>query len=144
MASIQGSINQLLGRAAAGAGARKHLKGQKDIAKSQEDVAEALNKAKEEGKKIISVGTTTTRTLESVYKKYGKFVACSEDTNIFIFPGYKFEAIDGLITNFHLPKSTLLMLVSAFSTKELMLKAYNEAVREEYRFFSFGDCMYIK
>ena len=110
----------------------------------KEDVAEALNKAKEEGKKIISVGTTTTRTLESVYKKYGKFVACSEDTNIFIFPGYKFEAIDGLITNFHLPKSTLLMLVSAFSTKELMLKAYNEAVREEYRFFSFGDCMFIK
>lgn len=110
----------------------------------KEDVAEALNKAKEEGKKIISVGTTTTRTLESVYKKYGKFVACSEDTNIFIFPGYKFEAIDGLITNFHLPKSTLLMLVSAFSSKELMLKAYNEAVKEEYRFFSFGDCMYIK
>lgn len=110
----------------------------------KEDVAEALNKAKEEGKKIISVGTTTTRTLESVYKKYGKFVACSEDTNIFIFPGYKFEAIDGLITNFHLPKSTLLMLVSAFSSKELMLKAYSEAVKEEYRFFSFGDCMYIK
>ena len=110
----------------------------------KENVAEALNKAKEEGKKIISVGTTTTRTLESVYKKYGKFVACSEDTNIFIFPGYKFEAIDGLITNFHLPKSTLLMLVSAFSSKELMLKAYNEAVKEEYRFFSFGDCMYIK
>ena len=110
----------------------------------KEDVAEALNKAKKEGKKIISVGTTTTRTLESVYKKYGKFVACSEDTNIFIFPGYKFEAIDGLITNFHLPKSTLLMLVSAFSSKELMLKAYSEAVKEEYRFFSFGDCMYIK
>lgn len=110
----------------------------------KEDVAKALNKAKEEGKKIISVGTTTTRTLESVYKKYGKFVACSEDTNIFIYPGYEFKAIDGLITNFHLPKSTLLMLVSAFSSIELMQKAYKKAVTEEYRFFSFGDAMFIR
>lgn len=110
----------------------------------KEDVAIALNKAKEEGKKIISVGTTTTRTLESVYKKHGKFVACSEDTNIFIYPGYEFKAIDGLITNFHLPKSTLLMLVSAFSSIELMQKAYEKAVTEEYRFFSFGDAMFIR
>lgn len=110
----------------------------------KEEVAIALNKAKEEGKKIISVGTTTTRTLESVYKKYGKFVACSEDTNIFIYPGYEFKAIDGLITNFHLPKSTLLMLVSAFSSIELMQKAYKKAVTEEYRFFSFGDAMFIR
>lgn len=110
----------------------------------KEDVAKALNKAKEEGKKIISVGTTTTRTLESVYKKYGKFVACSEDTNIFIYPGYEFKAIDGLITNFHLPKSTLLMLVSAFSSIELMQIAYKKAVTEEYRFFSFGDAMFIR
>lgn len=110
----------------------------------KEDVAEALNKAKSEGKKIISVGTTTTRTLESVYNKYGKFVACSEDTNIFIYPGYKFKAIDGLITNFHLPKSTLLMLVSAFSSVDLMRKAYSAAVEKEYRFFSFGDAMFIR
>ena len=110
----------------------------------KEEVAKALNEAKASGKKIISVGTTTTRTLESVYKKYGKFVEASEDTNIFIYPGYKFEAIDGLITNFHLPKSTLLMLVSAFSTKELMKEAYEMAVKNEYRFFSFGDAMFIK
>ncbi len=110
----------------------------------KDDVAEALNLAKAQGKKIISVGTTTTRTLESVYQKYGKFVGCSEDTNIFIYPGYKFLAIDGLITNFHLPKSTLLMLVSAFSSQELMKKAYEIAVKEEYRFFSFGDAMFIK
>ena len=110
----------------------------------KKEVADALNQAKANGKKIISVGTTTTRTLESVYKKYGKFVETSEDTNIFIYPGYKFEAIDGLITNFHLPKSTLLMLVSAFSTKELMKEAYEIAVKNEYRFFSFGDAMFIK
>lgn len=110
----------------------------------KKEVADALNQAKANGKKIISVGTTTTRTLESVYKKYGKFVETSEDTNIFIYPGYKFEAIDGLITNFHLPKSTLLMLVSAFSTKELMKEAYELAVKNEYRFFSFGDAMFIK
>ena len=110
----------------------------------KEDVAKALSDAKASGKKIISVGTTTTRTLESVYNKYGKFVACSEDTNIFIYPGYEFKAIDGLITNFHLPKSTLLMLVSAFSSIDLMRKAYNLAVEKEYRFFSFGDAMFIK
>ena len=108
------------------------------------EVADALNKAKEEGKKIVSVGTTTTRTLESVYTKYGKFIETSEDTNIFIYPGYEFKAIDALITNFHLPKSTLLMLVSAFSSRENMLNAYNVAVREKYRFFSFGDAMFIR
>ena len=109
-----------------------------------EEVACALNKAKEEGKKIISVGTTTTRTLEAMYAKYGKFVCASEDTNIFIYPGFKFKAIDGLITNFHLPKSTLLMLVSAFSSRDIIINAYNEAVKEKYRFFSFGDAMFIK
>ena len=112
--------------------------------KMTEEVANILNKAKEEGKKIISVGTTSTRTLESIYKKYGKFVGCSEATNIFIYPGYKFEAIDGLITNFHLPKSTLVMLVSAFASKELIMESYNIAINEKYRFFSFGDAMFIK
>lgn len=110
----------------------------------KKEVADALNKAKSEGKKIISVGTTTTRTLEAMYSKYGKFVEASEDTDIFIYPGYEFKAIDGLITNFHLPKSTLLMLVSAFSTKDIILNAYNVAVAKKYRFFSFGDSMFIK
>ena len=108
------------------------------------EVAEALNKAKKEGKKIISVGTTTTRTLEAMWQKYGKFVEASEDTNIFIYPGFEFKAIDGLITNFHLPKSTLLMLVSAFSSRDIIINAYNTAVKEKYRFFSFGDSMFIK
>ena len=108
-----------------------------------EDVAEKLNLAKKEGRRIIAVGTTSTRTLEAIYQKYDKFVATKESTNIFIYPGYKFKAIDCLITNFHLPKSTLIMLVSAFSDKEFILKAYETAVRERYRFFSFGDSMFI-
>ena len=108
-----------------------------------EDVAERLNLAKKEGRRIISIGTTSTRTLEAIYQKYDKFVATKESTNIFIYPGYKFKAIDCLITNFHLPKSTLIMLVSAFSDKEFVLKAYETAVQEKYRFFSFGDSMFI-
>ncbi len=108
------------------------------------EVAERLNLAKKEKRKIISVGTTSTRTLETIINKYGKFTECSGWTNIFIYPGYTFHAIDGLITNFHLPKSTLIMLVSAFSSKEIILNAYEEAVKQEYRFFSFGDCMFIK
>ena len=107
------------------------------------EVADKLNKAKEEGRRIIAVGTTSTRTLETVIKKYGSFKECSGWTNIFIYPGIKLEAIDGLITNFHLPKSTLIMLVSAFSSKEIILGAYKEAVNSRYRFFSFGDCMFI-
>ncbi len=110
----------------------------------EDDVAERLNNAKAAGKRIVAVGTTSTRTLESVYQKYGKFVGCSENTNIFIYPPYKFKAIDALITNFHLPKSTLIMLVSALSTREYILNAYNIAVKEKYRFFSFGDAMFIK
>ena len=106
--------------------------------------AEVLNKAKEDKRRIIAVGTTTTRTLETIIKKYHKFVECSGNTDIFIYPGYKFEAIDGLITNFHLPKSTLLMLVSAFSKREYILKAYEYAIKNNYRFFSFGDAMFIK
>jgi len=109
-----------------------------------DDVADILNKAKEDGRNIISVGTTTTRTLETIINKYNKFVGCSGNTEIFIYPGYKFKAINGLITNFHLPKSTLIMLVSAFSTKDIILNAYSEAVKNKYRFFSFGDAMFIK
>ena len=112
--------------------------------KMTSEVAEILNNAKKEGKRIISVGTTSTRTLESIYKKHGKFVECCDDTNIFIYPGYKFEAIDALITNFHLPKSTLVMLVSALASKQLIMESYKIAIEEKYRFFSFGDAMFIE
>ena len=108
------------------------------------EVADRLNKAKEENRKIYAVGTTSTRTLESIMNKYHKFTECNETTDIYIYPGYKFLAIDGLITNFHLPKSTLLMLVSAFSTRENILNAYKHAIDNNYRFFSFGDAMFIK
>lgn len=109
-----------------------------------EEVAEKLNKAKKEGKRIISVGTTSTRTLEANYMKYGKFTSVKEDTNIFLYPPYRLKAVDALITNFHLPKSTLIMLVSCISTREDILNAYKVAVEEKYRFFSFGDAMFIK
>ncbi len=108
-----------------------------------EEVAHLLNKTKEEGKAIIAVGTTSVRTLETIMQKYHTFKACSGFTDIFIYPGYSFLAVDHLITNFHLPKSTLLMLISAFATQELVLKAYKIAVNEKYRFFSFGDSMLI-
>jgi S-adenosylmethionine:tRNA ribosyltransferase-isomerase len=107
------------------------------------EAAEKLNNAKANGKRIISVGTTSTRTLESVYTKYNKFIEVSEDTNIFIYPGYKFKAVDALITNFHLPKSTLIMLVSAFYSKDKIMKVYEHAIKEKYRFFSFGDAMFL-
>lgn len=108
------------------------------------EVAEILNKAKMENRNIISVGTTTTRTLETIMTKYQMFKETSGWTDIFIYPGYEFKAIDGLITNFHLPKSTLIMLVSAFASKNIILNAYNYAVENKYRFFSFGDAMFIK
>ena len=108
------------------------------------DVADKLNQAKKEKRKIYAVGTTTTRTLETIMHKYHEFRECSGNTDIFIYPGFEFLAIDGLITNFHLPKSTLLMLVSALSSREIILKAYHEAVKNKYRFFSFGDAMFIK
>ncbi len=108
-----------------------------------EETAEVLNKAKKEGRRIIAIGTTSTRTLESVWQRFGEFKACHGETSIFIYPGYKFGAIDAQITNFHLPKSTLIMLVSAFAGRDLILKAYNEAVKNRYRFFSFGDAMFI-
>jgi len=109
-----------------------------------EETAKTLNETKKNGKRIISVGTTSTRTLETIMTKYGTFKADSGYTDIFIYPGYEFKAIDGLITNFHLPKSTLIMLVSAFASKDLIMKAYQEAIKERYRFFSFGDAMFIE
>jgi S-adenosylmethionine:tRNA ribosyltransferase-isomerase len=109
-----------------------------------EDTANQLNRVKARGDRIISVGTTSTRTLETIARENnGKFIPSSGWTDIFIYPPYSFQAIDGLITNFHLPKSTLIMLVSAFAGKDFIMKAYNEAVKEEYRFFSFGDAMFI-
>ena len=108
------------------------------------EVAELLNETRKQGKRIISVGTTSTRTLETIINLYPEFRACSGWTNIFIYPGYKFKAIDCLITNFHLPKSTLVMLVSALAGRENILYAYKTAVEEKYRFFSFGDAMFIK
>ena len=107
-----------------------------------QETADRINKAKAEGRRIISVGTTSTRALESAAKD-GRLQAGSGWTNIFIYPGYKWQIIDGLITNFHLPKSTLMMLVSALSMREHILAAYKEAVAQRYRFFSFGDAMFI-
>ncbi len=109
-----------------------------------EETADILNLAKKENRRIISVGTTTTRTLETIMNLYGKFKECSGWTDIFIYPGYKFKAIDSLITNFHLPKSTLVMLVCAFAGKDNIMNAYKKAVDNKYRFFSFGDSMFIK
>lgn len=105
--------------------------------------ADRLKLAKAEGRRIIAVGTTSTRTLETIYSHHNDFVADSGDTDIFIYPGYEFKAIDSLITNFHLPKSTLMMLISAFKDRHTILNTYAEAVKEEYRFFSFGDSMFI-
>ena len=114
-----------------------------EVYEISQEAADILNKAKKEGRRIISIGTTSTRTLESCMQKYGKFIATREATSIIIYPGYQYQAIDCLITNFHLPKSTLIMLVSALAGHDFILKAYNEAVKEKYRFFSFGDSMFI-
>ena len=110
----------------------------------KKEVAELLTKTRESGHRIIAVGTTTTRVLETIMTEKGKFVECSGWTKIFIYPGYEFKGIDSLITNFHLPKSTLVMLVSALAGRENILNAYKIAVKEKYRFFSFGDAMFIK
>lgn len=111
--------------------------------KISEEAAAVLNKALAENRRIISVGTTATRTIEANFAKYNRIMATEEATNFFITPGYEFKVIKGLITNFHLPKSTLIMLVSAFANREFILKAYTHAISEKYRFFSFGDVMYI-
>ncbi len=107
------------------------------------EAADTVNNARKNGGRIISVGTTSTRTLETVAGNDGFIKECSGWTDIFIYPPYKFKCVDALITNFHLPESTLLMLVSAFSSKEIIMNAYKEAVKEKYRFFSFGDAMFI-
>ena len=109
----------------------------------EKEAADMINAAKRNGGRIISVGTTSCRTLESASEEDGTVKAGSGWTDIFIYPGYRFKVIDGLITNFHLPESTLLMLVSALAGKENIMRAYEEAVRERYRFFSFGDAMII-
>ncbi len=108
------------------------------------ETAEKINRTRERGGRIIAVGTTSVRTLETVADDDGRMRAASGETSIFIYPGYKFKAVDALITNFHLPESTLVMLVSALAGKENIFKAYNTAVREKYRFFSFGDAMLIE
>ena len=108
------------------------------------EVADILNETKKNGHRIIAVGTTTTRTLETIRSEHEEFGEYSGWTKIFIYPGYTFKGIDCLITNFHLPKSTLIMLVSAFSSRENILNAYKNAVEEKYRFFSFGDAMFLK
>ena len=108
-----------------------------------EESADKLNKAKANGQRIIAIGTTSVRTLEANYSKYGCFKPTKESTNIFIEPGYQYKVVDALITNFHLPKSTLIMLVSAFMDREFTLEVYKHAVEEKYRFFSFGDSMFI-
>jgi len=114
-----------------------------EIFEISEKTAELINRAKKEGKKIVAVGTTTVRTLETAYKQFGEIKACRSASELFIYPPYEFKVIDNLITNFHLPKSTLLMLVSALAGKEFIFEAYREAIENKYRFYSYGDCMYI-
>ena len=108
------------------------------------EAAEQINRAKANGKKLVAVGTTTVRTLETAFQKLGCIAPCNDHSELFIYPPYEFKVVDELITNFHLPKSTLLMLVSALAGKEFIFRAYNEAIQNEYRFFSYGDCMLIK
>lgn len=110
----------------------------------EEEEAAKINHAKDTGGRVIAVGTTSSRTLESIADTHGRIEACSGWTDIFIYPGYEFKVVDGLITNFHLPESTLIMLVSALADREFILEAYETAVKERYRFFSFGDAMFIK
>ena len=109
---------------------------------TQED-ADKINKAKETGHRVICVGTTSCRTVESAADKNGRLHECADNTSIFIYPGYQFKVLDCLITNFHLPESTLVMLVSALAGREHILSAYQVAIQEKYRFFSFGDAMFI-
>lgn len=108
-----------------------------------QETADLINRAKADGKKIVAVGTTTVRTLETAYKQFGEIKACKSASELFIYPPYEFKVIDKLITNFHLPKSTLLMLVSALAGKDFIFRAYEEAIKEKYRFYSYGDCMFI-
>ncbi len=108
------------------------------------ETAEKINKAKKQGKKLVAVGTTTVRTLETAYQQFGEIKECKSTSQLFIYPPYEFKVVDNLITNFHLPKSTLLMLVSALEGKDFIFKAYQEAIKEKYMFYSYGDCMLLK
>ena len=108
-----------------------------------QETADLINKAKSEGKQLVAVGTTTVRTLETAFKQFGCIKACKSASELFIYPPYEFKVIDKLITNFHLPKSTLLMLVSALAGKDFIFEAYEEAIKNKYRFYSYGDCMFI-
>jgi S-adenosylmethionine:tRNA ribosyltransferase-isomerase len=114
-----------------------------EIYKISEHTAKTINNAKQQNKNIVAIGTTTVRTLETSYQKNGEIIAETNESRLFIYPGYKFKVIDKLVTNFHLPKSTLLMLTSAFAGKELVFEAYREAIERKYRFYSYGDCMLI-
>lgn len=114
-----------------------------EVYKIDKENADLIRQTRENGKRVIAVGTTSVRTLESVYKKYGTIFEDSGSTDIFIYPGVEIKAVDGIITNFHLPESTLIMLVSAFWDRENILKVYDQAVKEKYRFFSFGDAMFL-
>lgn len=106
--------------------------------------AKIINDAKRDGKKIVAVGTTSVRTLETAFQIYGEIKACKDESQLFIYPSYKFKVVDKLLTNFHLPKSTLLLLVSALAGKDFIFKAYKEAIEQKYRFYSYGDCMFIE
>ena len=114
-----------------------------EVYEMSQETADILNQAKAEGRRIFAVGTTSVRTLESVWNRFGEFRACSGETKLFIYPGYEWHTIDGMLTNFHLPKSTLIMMIASFAGYDFTFEAYRHAVQEKYRFFSFGDCMLI-
>lgn len=114
-----------------------------EVCYMSKEAADTLNKAKEESRRIFAIGTTSVRTLESVWNKYGRFEECSLETRLFIYPGYQYHTINGMLTNFHLPKSTLIMMICALAGYERVMNAYQIAVKEKYRFFSFGDCMLL-
>lgn len=114
-----------------------------EVCMMSKEAADTLNTAKQEGRRIFAIGTTSVRTLESVWNTFGEFKECSLETKLFIYPGYKYHTINGMLTNFHLPKSTLIMMICALAGYENVMNAYKEAVKEKYRFFSFGDCMLL-
>lgn len=114
-----------------------------EVYEMPQETADILNQAKAEGRRIFAIGTTSVRTLESVWNRFGSFQACSGETALFIYPGYEWHTIDGMLTNFHLPKSTLIMMIASFAGYDFTFAAYRHAVEERYRFFSFGDCMLI-
>lgn len=114
-----------------------------EVCMMSKEAADTLNQAKMESRRIIAIGTTSVRTLESVWNTYGRFEECMLETKLFIYPGYQYHTIDGMLTNFHLPKSTLIMMICALAGYDLIMNAYKEAVEEKYRFFSFGDCMFL-